>query len=61
MTDDSRQVTTLIKELLVLNWAERTPTLEPPAVKEVEGRKSKRKKIRQELVQVLSLREGRSP
>jgi hypothetical protein len=40
MSDDS-EVTALIKELLILNRAESTPTVEPP-VKEVEGRKSKR-------------------
>jgi hypothetical protein len=55
MSGDSEQATALIKELLILNRAESAPTREPPTVKEVEGRKSKRKRIRQELVQVLGL------
>ena len=56
MSDDPEQVTVLIKELLILNRQESAPTLEPPTVKQVEGRKSGRKRIRQELVQVLSRR-----
>jgi hypothetical protein len=55
MSDDSERVTALIKELLILNRAEGTSPLESPTEQEIEGRKSKRKKIRQELVQVLSL------
>ena len=55
--NDSEQVTALIKELLILNRAESNPTLEPPTLKEVEDRKVKRKRIRQELVQVLYLRD----
>ena len=57
MSDDSEQVTALIKELLILNRAESTPPLESPTKKEIEGRKSKRRRIRQELVQVLNLRD----
>lgn len=55
MSDDCERVTTLIKELLILNRVESNPMLEPPTVKEVEERKFKRKRIRQELVQVLYL------
>jgi hypothetical protein len=55
MSNDSEQLTALIKELLILNAAESNPTLGPPTVKEVEERKFKRKRIRQELVQVLYL------
>jgi hypothetical protein len=53
MSDDSARVTALIKELLVLNRAESTH--DSPTAKEIEGRKSKRRRIRQELVQVLNL------
>ena len=59
MSDKFKQVTGLIKELLSLNKAEIASVA--PNADEVAGRKSKRKKIRQELVQVLSLREGKSP
>jgi hypothetical protein len=55
MSDDSERVTALIKELLILNRVERTSPLESPTEKEIEGRKSERKRIRQELVQVLNL------
>jgi hypothetical protein len=56
MSDDS-EVTALVKELLILNRAESTATVELQSVKEVEGRKSKRKRLRQELVQVLHRRD----
>jgi hypothetical protein len=56
MSDDS-EVTALVKELLILNRAESTATVESQSVKEVEGRKSKRKRLRQELVQVLHRRD----
>jgi hypothetical protein len=56
MSDDSQQVTALIKELLILNRAERSPTIERLTEKEIEGRETKRRRIRQELVQVLHLR-----
>jgi hypothetical protein len=55
MSDDSEQVTALIKELLILNRAESTPTIEPPTDNEIERRKAKRRRIRQELVQALHL------
>jgi hypothetical protein len=55
MSDHSEQVTALIKELLILNRAESSPTIEPPTEKEIEGRKVKRRRIRQELVQALHL------
>ena len=57
MSDDSEQVTALIKELLILKRAESTATIESPTEKEIEGRKFKRRRIRQELVQVLHLRD----
>ena len=60
MSDDSDHMTALIKELLILNRAESTLALEPPTVKEVEGRRSKRKRIRQDLVQVLYLCDRKS-
>lgn len=55
MSDDFKRVTALIRQLLILNKAESDPMLEPPTVTEGEERASKRKTIRQELVQVLSL------
>jgi hypothetical protein len=55
MSDDSEQVAALIKELLILNRAESTPTINFPTRKEIEGRKAKRRRIRQELVQILHL------
>lgn len=55
MSDDPAQVTALIKELLILNRVESTPTIEPPTENEIEGRKVKRRRIRRELVQALRL------
>jgi hypothetical protein len=55
MSDDSERVTALIKELLILNRAEDTSTLESPTAQEIEGRKSNRRRIRQDLVQVINL------
>lgn len=55
MSDDSERVTALIKELLILNRAEGTSPLESPTAKEIEGRKSKRSRIRQKLVEVLKV------
>jgi hypothetical protein len=43
MSDGSEQVTALIKELLILNWSESAPTIESQTVKEIEGRKVKRR------------------
>jgi hypothetical protein len=59
MSDDSEQVAALIKELLIPN-RESTPTINFPTRKEIEGRKAKRRRIRQELVQILHLH-NRSP
>ena len=53
MSGDSESVTALIKELLLLNRAESTTTIEYPTDNEIEGRKVRRKRIRQELVQAL--------
>jgi hypothetical protein len=50
-------VTALIKELLILNQAEGVPTSENPTENEMEGRQNIRRGIRQELVQVLHLRD----
>jgi len=61
MSDDSERVTALIKELLILNRAESSSPLESPTAKEIEGRKSKRRRIRQELVRVLHLSGGKKP
>jgi hypothetical protein len=55
MSDDSERVTALIKELLILNRAEDTSPIESPTAQEIEGRKSNRRRIRQDLVQVLNL------
>jgi hypothetical protein len=55
MNDESEQVTALIKELLILNRVEGTPTIESATKNEIEGRKAKRRRIRQELVQALHL------
>jgi hypothetical protein len=46
MSDDSEQVTALIRELLILNREESTP-IEFPSEKEIEGRKAQRRRIRQ--------------
>ena len=59
MSDDSEQVTALIKELVILNRAESTPTIEFPTVKEIERRKDKRRRIRQELVQAFHLHDSK--
>jgi hypothetical protein len=54
---DNSEVTALIKELIILNRAETTPMIESQTEREIEGRKAKRRRIRQELVQVLHLRD----
>ncbi len=53
--DYSSQVIALIKDLLILNGAERAAAIDPPNAEQHEQWKCKRKKIRQELVQALSL------
>lgn len=60
MSDDSEQVTILVKELLILNRAESIPAAESPTESEIEGRKVKRRRVRQELVQALHLRDRRT-
>lgn len=60
MIDVSEQVTALIKELLILNREESSLTLQPQTGKQIERRRSKRKSIRQALVQVLSLRDRKN-
>jgi hypothetical protein len=55
MSDVFEHVTVLIKELVVLNRGEYTPALETPTLREVEELKSRRKKLRQELVHALFL------
>lgn len=54
-TVSANQVTSLIKELLMLNRTERTLAAYPSNPEQLEQRKCKRKRIRQELVQALSL------
>jgi hypothetical protein len=61
MSDDSEQVTALIKQLLILNRTESTPTIDSQTEREIEGRKAKRRRIRQELVQVLHPRDRKKP
>jgi len=53
MSGDPAQVIALIRALLTLNRTESVPALVPLTIKEMKGRKSQRKKIRQELVQAL--------
>jgi hypothetical protein len=60
MIDVSEQVTALIKELLILNREETSLTLRPQTAKQTERQRSKRKSIRQALVQVLSLRDRKN-
>ena len=52
---NANQVTSLIMELLILKRIERTLAAYPPDPEQVEQWKNKRKRIRQELVQALSL------
>jgi hypothetical protein len=51
---DAGHVTALIKELLALNQAERAPTPDPASAEQLEYWKTERRRIRQELVRVLS-------
>jgi hypothetical protein len=60
MSDDSEQVAALIKEPLILSRADSAPSVEPPTATEVEERKSKRKRLGQELVQVLYFRDRKT-
>ena len=53
---NANQVTSLIKELLILNRTERTLTAYPSNLEQLEQWKCKRKRIRQELVQALFLK-----
>jgi hypothetical protein len=53
--DHAHEVTALIKELLILNGTERAAATHPPNDEQLEQWKGKRKKFRQELVQLLSL------
>ena len=53
--DHANQVTALIKELLILNRTEWAAATNPPNAEQLEQWKCNRKKIRQELVQALSL------
>ena len=59
MGDNSERAADLIKELLILNRGESAPTLYTLTVIEAERRKSRRKKVRQDLVQVLDHRDGK--
>jgi hypothetical protein len=61
MTGGSDQVVALIKGLLVLNQTESSFELAGSTVKQVEERRAMRKRLRQELVQVLNLRDRRKP
>jgi hypothetical protein len=61
MTGDSDQVVALIKELLVLTRTESSPESAGWTAEQVGKRKSMRKRLRQELVQVLYLRDRRKP
>ena len=61
MTGDSDQVVALIKELLVLNRTENVFDLAGSTIKQAEERRAIRKRLRQELVRVLYLRDRRKP
>jgi len=61
MTGDSDQVVALIKELLVLTRTESSPESAGWTAEQVGKRKSMRKRLTQELVQVLYLRDRRKP
>ena len=52
---NANQVTSLIKELLILNRTESALAALPPNPEQLEQWQCKRKRIRQELVQALSL------
>ncbi|PYX24601.1 MAG: hypothetical protein DMG82_07955 [Acidobacteria bacterium] len=52
---NANQVTSLIKELLILNRMESALADLPPTPEQLEQWQCKRKRIRQELVQALSL------
>lgn len=54
MSYDASRVTALIKELLILNRAERVPLADLAGAEQLEDWKSERLRIRQELVQVVS-------
>jgi hypothetical protein len=56
--DNSERAAGLIKELLILNRGESAPALCTLTVIEAEGRKSRRKRVRQDLVQALDHRDG---
>jgi hypothetical protein len=56
MDPNSDQVTVLIRELLSLNHADSAPMAHPPSAEEIEQPRSKRQRVRQELVLALSLR-----
>jgi hypothetical protein len=53
---DASRVTALIKELLILNRAERVPLADLASAEQLEDWKSERRRIRPELVQVVSRR-----
>jgi len=56
MNENSDQVTGPVKELLSLNYADSAPTDPSSARKRNRPRRSKRKRVGQELVLALSLR-----
>jgi hypothetical protein len=58
--DNSERAADLIKELLILNRGEGAPTLGTLTAIEAEGRKSRRMRVRQDLVQVLDHRDGKN-
>jgi hypothetical protein len=52
---NANQVTSLIKELLILNRTESAPAALPPTPEQLEQWQCERKRIRQALVQTLAL------
>lgn len=58
MSENSKRTSVLIKELLVMNRDDAAKKKEDQFAVETKAGKSKRKKIRQELVQVLNVRDS---
>ncbi len=57
MSENSKRTSVLIKELLGMNRDDAAKKKEDQSAVETKAGKSKRKKIRQELVQVLNVRD----
>ncbi len=58
MSENSLRVSLLIKKLLLMNRGDATKKREDQFAGETSAKKSERKKIRQELVEVLNVEDG---